>query len=286
MPEPLFRRLRRQELDTLLGWAAEEGWNPGLRDAEAFWSAGSEAFVGIDMEGGLIGGGAIVSYGGESGFMGLFIVKPGWRNRGLGRKFWVYRRDLLRSRLRPAASISMDGVFAMQRFYAEGGFVFTHRNLRMEGVGSGRKEAPVPGLSDLASLPFAEVESFDRRHFPGPRTAFLEKWIRPENGRALGFMDRGKLAGCGVLRPCLRGFKIGPLFADRADIAEILFRELSAYAAGSPLFLDTPENNPDALALAARHGMREVFGCARMVHGPIPDIPWPLIYGVTTFELG
>lgn len=286
MTEPLFRQLQRHELDAVLDWARQEGWNPGLHDAEAFWLADSQAFLGIDMEGELIGSGAIVSYGGEFGFMGLFMVRPGWRGRGLGRKFWIHRRDLLRSRLRSAAPISMDGVFAMQPFYAKGGFVFTHRNLRMEGVGVKSEGFTAPGLTDLAALPFGEVEAFDRRHFPGVRTEFLKNWIRPKNGRAIGFLEHGRLAGLGVSRPCLRGFKIGPLFAATGEIAETLFQSLSSHAAGQPLFLDVPENNPEALALAGRHGMKEIFGCARMVLGPVPEIPWASIYGVTTFELG
>jgi hypothetical protein len=32
--------------------------------------------------------------------------------------------------------------------------------------------------------------------------------------------------------------------------------------------------------------MGEVFGCARMYYGPIPDMPWDRIFGITTFELG
>ena len=41
-----------------------------------------------------------------------------------------------------------------------------------------------------------------------------------------------------------------------------------------------------ALALAARHGLREVFGCARMYYGPPPRLPDREIFGVTTVELG
>ncbi len=284
MPEPTFRPLQRPELDTLIEWAASEGWNPGLHDAEAFWATDPEAFVGIDLEGELIGGGAIVSYAGEMGFMGLFIVKPGWRGRGLGRKFWLYRRDRLRARLRPGASIAMDGVFAMQPFYAEGGFVFTHRNLRMEGIGQTRPHDP--RVIDLSAVPFDQVEAYDRQHFLAPRHAFLEKWLRPEGGRACAVLRDGGLAGYGIVRPCRKGFKIGPLFADAPELAEVLFETLSNHAVGQPLFLDTPENNPAALALAVRHGLKESFGCARMVLGPAPPLPWSLIYGVTTFELG
>ena len=57
-------------------------------------------------------------------------------------------------------------------------------------------------------------------------------------------------------------------------------------AGGGPGGKRVPEINADALALVARYKMREVFGCARMVFGPIPQLPDAEIFGVTTFELG
>jgi hypothetical protein len=83
-----------------------------------------------------------------------------------------------------------------------------------------------------------------------------------------------------------KGFKIGPLFAADGEMAEALFRGLADLAPGAPIFLDVPENNPQAMALAQRHGMGEVFGCARMYFGPPPVLPLAEIFGVTTFELG
>lgn len=70
---PIFRPLSRSELDRLVGWAADEGWNPGLQDADAFWAAGPDAYFGLESDGALIGGGAIVSYGPQAGFPGLFM---------------------------------------------------------------------------------------------------------------------------------------------------------------------------------------------------------------------
>lgn len=279
-----FRNLGRAELDVLLGWAAKEGWNPGLRDAEIFWNTDPEAFWGFEIEGRLAGGGAIVSYSGQLGFMGLFIVAPKYRGQGLGRQLWYFRRDQLLKRLKPGASIAMDGVFAMQHFYGEGGFVFTHRNLRMEGVG--KRTDPDPRVVPLREVDFQKVLEFDARHFGILRPAFLKPWITPEGGYGAGLLDDDGLQGMGVVRPCQNGFKIGPLFAESAEVADTLFTVLSAQAAGKPLFLDTPEINKEALALAERHGMEESFGCARMVFGPPMQLPWERIYGVTTFELG
>lgn len=279
-----YRQITRAELDTAIAWAAAEGWNPGLNDADTFWTTDPTGFVGAERDGELIATGSIVSYGGAFGFMGFFIVRPDLRGVGIGRDFWIWRRDTLRARLQPGAAIGMDGVFTMQPFYARGGFAFTHRNLRMAGRG---KPSPTDhSLCELSSLPFATVAEYDRKHFGFDRTAFLQRWITPVHGLALGAWNGDTLQGMGVVRPCRDGFKIGPLFADSAEIAETLFNALSAHAANRPLFLDTPEKNPAALALAAKHGLVEVFGCARMYHGTPPALPWNHIYGVTTFELG
>jgi hypothetical protein len=90
-----------------------------------------------------------------------------------------------------------------------------------------------------------------------------------------------------VLRPCREGYKIGPLFADDPAIAEILFLALKARAgAGDKIYLDTPEANPQALALARRHSMKVVFETARMYTKGAPPLPMDRLFGVTTFELG
>jgi hypothetical protein len=89
-----------------------------------------------------------------------------------------------------------------------------------------------------------------------------------------------------VIRPCFHGHKIGPLFADSAEIAEALFQGLSSSVPGQVLFLDTPEPNHAAVNLAKRHGMAPVFGTARMYSKGEPEIDLMKVFGVTSFELG
>lgn len=284
-----IRNMTRAELDQLVGWAAQEGWNPGLHDAELFWATDPEAFIAAELDGELIGGGAITTYGNEYGFMGFFIVRPEYRGHGFGDTLWHARRERLLARLRPGASIGMDGVFAMQDYYAKGGFVFSHRNLRF------RKEIadkpPLGTVGDegivlLDEVPFKQLLDYDRSCFPAPRQVFLEKWITQPDSRALGCLRAGELVGYGVVRRCQEGCKIGPLFANDLQAAEALYAQLAAFAAGGALFLDAPENNPIAMAMVQQHGMEEVFGCARMYLGPVPAVAEERVFGVTTFELG
>ena len=284
MTEDLYRLATREELDLAVEWAAREGWNPGLDDADLFWESDPEGFVAIERDGEVIGTGSVVSYG-KFGFMGFFIVREDLRGQGIGAPFWRWRKQHLFDRLEPGSAIGMDGVFDMQPFYAKGGFEFTHRNIRMEGAGESAG-TDADGIVSLSDVPYEAVAELDRRCFGFERDRFLEPWIQPHQGTALGAWRQDRLEGFGVIRQCRTGHKIGPLFAEKPETAETLFRALSSRVPGEPIFLDTPENNPEALALAERHGMKEVFGCARMIAGPIPPLPWQDIYGVTTFELG
>jgi GNAT superfamily N-acetyltransferase len=280
----LIRPMVREELDVLVDWAANEGWNPGKNDADIFWNTDPDGFIAAELDNELIGGGSIVSYGGRFGFMGFFIVKPEWRSRGLGRQLWNFRKERLLSRLDPGAAIGMDGVFDMQPFYAQGGFEFFGRDLRYEGVGAAGKLHP--GLVEAKDVPFDKLLEYDARHFPAPRPRFIEQWLQQPESRSLVMVSNGEIRGYGMVRACRQGFKIGPLFAADTAVAEALFNGLSDNARGQPLFLDTPEINPDAVKLARNHGMQEVFGCARMYLGAPPDLPHRQIFGVTTFELG
>ncbi len=283
----IIRPLERLEFDQVVDWARQEGWNPGLCDTDIFWQTDPEAYLGVELDGEVVAAGSVVSYEGKFGFMGFFIVRPDLRGKGIGTRLWFHRRDVLLARLEPGASIAIDGVFDMQAWYAKGGFVFLHRNLRMQGIG--KKAESIEGCVDLSDVPFEKVADYDRRHFGFSRETFLRLWIQPEAGLALGVMDEDKLVGYGVVRPCVEGFKIGPLFADDAGIAGQIFSALSDHAVGQPLILDVPEVNAEAMGLAQENGMKEVFGCARMYYGEdgqASQLPWDHIFGITTFELG
>lgn len=290
MPDKLdIRNMKRSEVDELVDWAAGEGWNPGLHDADIFWATDSEAFIAADLDGDLIGGGAITSYDGEFGFMGFFIVRPEFRGRGLGNTLWHARRERLIERLNPGATIGMDGVFDMQAYYAKGGFKFSHRNLRFQTMvpkGYANSQFPEQDIVPLAEVPFDQVLGYDQSCFPALRPGFLVEWISQPDSLALGCYRDNRLYGYGVIRRCREGCKVGPLFADDAWVANALYSQLASFAEGGPLFLDVPENNHDAMAMVKKHNMVEVFGCARMYLGPFPLLAHERIFGITTFELG
>lgn len=277
----LIRSMTRPEIDWAIDWAAVEGWNPGLHDADAFYAADPGGFLVGLLDGVPIATLSAVKYGDTFGFIGFYMVRPEFRGQGFGIQIWQAGLARLAGR-----TVGLDGVLAQQDNYRRSGFDLAYRNIRYQGVGTGSAltdDALVP----LTALPFEDVAAYDQRLFPDDRRAFLHSWLTQPNLAAWGLVQQGKLVGYGVLRPCRTGFKVGPLLADSPVLADRLLLALKACApAGAALFLDTPAINPAALELAQRHGMQLVFETARMYKGPAPQLPLAHLFGVTTFELG
>jgi Acetyltransferase (GNAT) domain/Acetyltransferase (GNAT) family len=272
------RAMSRSELELAIGWARDEGWNPGLHDATPFHAADPEGFLVGVLDGRPISSISVVRYGATFGFLGFYIVIPEERGRGYGYGLWQAGLARLAGRL-----VGLDGVPAQQDNYRRSGFQLAHRNVRYGGTAQGSRTA---GLLDARTLPFEQLFAFDARLFPAPRAGFLAAWISLPESRALAAVDDGELRGFGVRRRCGIGHKIGPLYAASRATAERLFDGLCEDIAGEPVFLDVPEPNAEAVTLAEGRDLAPAFGTARMYTGPAPAIDLTQLYGVTTFELG
>lgn len=276
-----IRVMTRAELDIAIEWAALEGWNPGLNDAACFYSADPDGFLIGLLDDVPVATISAVRYSDRAGFIGLYIVSPEYRGKGFGMQIWNAGLAYLQN-----CNIGLDGVVAQQQNYQKSGFQPAYQNIRYQGIGGG-KSLQNQEIVLLTEISFDELCIYDRLFFPGNRTAFLKCWINQPDGRALGILRSGKLAGYGVIRSCRSGYKLGPLFADKPEYAHQLFTALSAYApSGSLIYLDIPGVNPAATELVTRHHMTPCFETARMYTGEFPDMPMCRIFGITSFELG
>jgi ribosomal protein S18 acetylase RimI-like enzyme len=189
----VVRNMTEADLALALEWAAAEGWNPGLHDANCFYAADPEGFFLAELDGAPIGCVSAVRYGSGFGFLGLYIVKGEHRGQGFGLELWRAALDHLGDRV-----IGLDGVVAQQENYRRSGFRLGFRNVRQRGEGGG---AAPPGLTDLAVVPIEEMLRYDETAFPGPRTEFLKPWVGQAQAVALGVVDGQRLKGYGVLIP-------------------------------------------------------------------------------------
>ena len=272
--------MRPDEVSIAVNWAAAEGWNPGLADDACFAVPDPQGFFIGELDGAPAATVSCVNYGASFSFLGFYIVRADLRGRGYGLRIWNAAIAHAGRRV-----IGLDGVVAQQQNYRKSGFELAYTNVRYGGIVT-PPDAPQAGVIALTEVPLATVEAYDATVFPAPRTAFLRAWIGAPGhvGRAL--VRDGKLAGWGVIRPCRKGHKIGPLAADDRATAEAVLSALLAGVDGGEIFLDVPSINRDAVALAQDLGLAPVFETARMYTGAIKPLRLERIFGVTTFELG
>lgn len=279
-----IRTLTPDEVSIAIEWAANEGWNPGFADAEAFLAQDADGFLGLFEGSDLVSCISAATYEEAFAFVGFYICRPDRRGRGLGLEVWNAGLARLEGRM-----VGLDGVVAQQHNYSASGFTLAHRNIRFGGP---PKNLPgAQGVTPVERLDLPALFAFDQRHFGFHRPRFLERWLMPPEGAAyLAHGADGALTGYGVVRRCRSGHKIGPLFAADEDTARALYATLSTVAftaaRDEPLFLDVPEPNAGARMLAQDAGLTPVFETARMYRGEAPDLPLDSIFGITSFELG
>jgi hypothetical protein len=207
--------MRPDEVSIAVDWAAAEGWNPGLADAGCFAAADPEGFFIGELDGAPIATVSCVNYHESFAFLGFYIVRTDLRGRGYGLRIWNAAIAHAGRRV-----IGLDGVVAQQENYRKSGLELAYANVRFSGTVAA-PDAPRANVITLADVPLATVEAYDATVFPAQRTAFLRAWIGSPGHVGCALVRDGGLAGWGVIRPCRKGRKIGPLVADDRASAEV-----------------------------------------------------------------
>ena len=272
-----IRTLNAAEVETLVGWAADEGWNPGLDDAAAFHSADPDGFIGAFLGEEMVAGISAVAYGDDFGFIGLYICRPDRRGRGHGKAVWDAGMARLGNR-----TIGLDGVAEQQANYASMGFVPAYRTVRYSGwlnLSAGPGDGVRPVTPDLVP----RILAYDRQCFPGPK-AFLEKWLRLPR-TAFAIENHGAIAGYGCARQCREGWKIGPLLPITWTRQIVCLRACRQRRLDRSPYRRTGDKwrfRKAANGLRPEAGFRD----QRMYRGRTPRIMQKRVFGITTLELG
>lgn len=272
-----MRRADLADLATVLDWAAAEGWNPGLGDAEAFMAADPEGFFVATEDGTPVAAISVVNHNADFAFLGLYIVLPDYRGRGIGLNLWRHALDHAGTR-----TVGLDGVPDQQANYAASGFAHAGGTTRYSGAVA---PAPSPlirtaGAADIPALVAAEGAASGT-----VKPAYLAAWCAASDLRQTLVLERaGTIAGFCTVRKCRDGAKIGPLLARDATDAEALLRQASGLYDGD-VIVDVPAAATGLAALCTALDLSPGFETARMYRGPFTGGEEPF-FAVTSLELG
>lgn len=275
-----IRTILPEELNHVIQWTSEEGWNLGLHDGSAFMVADPTGLKIACLNDEPVAAISVVKYGEALGFLGLYIVRKDLRGQGYGFPIWQAGMKYLEGR-----TVGLDAVVAQQSNYARSGFVTAHKNTRYTGapkIGTLNE----PRIQTIKPHLIDQIIDYDRSFFPANREILLRHWLSKHTPYSVAFVENGLVKGYGAIRPAESGFKIGPLFADSQPEADAIFRALTVWANGADIILDVPEPNHAGNLLAKHYGLSPLFETARMYHGDAPELPLSKIYGMLTLEIG
>ena len=264
------------DLETVLGWAADEGWNPGLEDASAFYQTDPEGFFVDVRDGAPCAAISVVNHSDAFAFLGLYICHPAYRGQGIGLALWDHAIRHAGSR-----TIGLDGVPAQQANYVKSGFVADGATQRFEGD---IQSADHPFIRPAQPSDFDQLIALEAAANGYSKRGFLAAWLQDTESRKTVVVEKaGQIAGFATVRSCRTGSKIGPLVASDIDDAEQLIA--GAATNGGPITIDVPAQSPQLTELCKRLGMTCQFETARMYRGAFTP-PGSSIVAVSTLELG
>ena len=286
----------------IIGRAAASGWRPGALDHISFFAADETGFFVGELNGEPISCTSVVKHAENFAFLGHYIVDEPYRGRGYGLLTWKVALASINKDYNTAGDSTEEKVNMYKRI----GFQPTWFVQCIDLVAS---EA-VFALSDIRLSPasvtiqpasevdFNDLLEYDIHVHVFPRQAFLEKWISAPNCHAsVAVSNDGKIVGYTVVRSTLKrgdGWRIGPLFADNAEIARSLYREACGrVAAEDPQGLitaDVPYGdliNPDALKVVKEMSATLTFKCVRVYTKGIPlGMPLQKLFAITSLSIG
>lgn len=268
-----------EDLELVLRWAKQEGWNPGNHDAESFYQADPKGFFLKTVDGAPAAAISVVNHSERFSFLGLYICAPEFRGQGHG--FSVWQAGLAHAGDR---TVGLDGVPDQQANYEASGFVSAGSTTRYSGWPEASARSARPAV--VADLP--EISALDRVQTGVSRPAFIDPWLVSTSTRQTFVLHGGGdgIEGFCTVRRCAEGCKLGPFAALTEPAARGLLTAAANWAGQGPLIIDVPDASYKLSALLGELGFTASFATARMYLGPPPDAqPWPL-QAAATLELG
>jgi GNAT superfamily N-acetyltransferase len=263
-----------------------QGWNPGLRDVETFTAADPEAFLVAQADGRVVGTVLASRWSEGYGWIGLYLVDPAYRGRGIG--IDLFGRAL--ARLEPG-TIGLDGDASQQANYRRSGFRDVHGITRWRGLASAWRRPvadPTLALADPRELAFDALVALDARSAGAPRPALLRAWLDQPEAHLAAATRADDLVGFAAARPARHGWKAGPVLAPDPAAAELLIGSVvHDLPADTTCWFDVPHPNLPADTLMRAHGLVGTPTSGRMVRGrsgPTPDVS--TLFAILAHEVG
>jgi GNAT superfamily N-acetyltransferase len=271
----MIRRMTLTDIPAAMELKQAAGWNQIEADWQNILSLEPEGCFVYEADGRAVGSATAARFGRDLAWIGMVLVLPEYRRRGIARA--LLEHCLAYCRERRVACIKLDATEMGRPLYAALGFE-DEQPIERWGVEECNVEAPAP--TRLQSV--EAVGELDRAAFGADRRRVLELLLRRFPDQAVGNEQ-----GYAMARPGWNAAFLGPAVARDEATARRLIAGLLAQRNGEPVFWDILPQHEAAANLARNLGFQPQRKLVRMALPRTPETGRPeQVWATAGFEYG
>lgn len=262
-----------KDIPAALSLCRHAGWNQTEQDWLRFLRMSPASCFGVVQEQTCVATCIITEYAGQQAWIGMMLVHPDYRRRGLATKLMGHCLEQIENL--GIECVRLDATPAGRQVYQDLGFVDEFELSRWHRPG------PVTNDHDPSSrvLDQNDIHSYlkhlevDRRAFGTDRSMLLERLDADSTTYSLA-------DGFGMIRPGYLANYLGPLTATNQQDAHSIAQRLVDLTP-SPIFWDIPDSQIKTTQFARSLGFQKQRSLTRMRRGPNVPQDVRLIYGIS-----
>jgi GNAT superfamily N-acetyltransferase len=260
-----LRVMTRQDIPGGVRLNTIVGWNQTEADWERFLTTSPKGCFVMEDDGKIAGTSATITYEGRFAWIGMVLVDPDYRNRGIGTALLQRAVEYLDDAGVP--TLKLDATPAGKPLYEKMGFV-TEYEIDRWILKRNTAQPAAATISDPSSEALAQAFDHDSEVFGADRIALLRSLS--EHAPELTFVERNlsQLSGYAFGRQGLFADHLGPWMARDPATAEILLKAFLQRSLRETIIVDARKSSKIAGELLREHGFSPARLLTRMFRGP------------------
>lgn len=275
-----IRLLRPTDTNAILRVSDAAGWNQTARDIGRLLTLEPAGCFAACEDGRVIGTTTTTTYGTDLAWIGMVLVDPDYRRRGIATRLMELALDYLRGR--GVRTIKLDATSAGRPVYEQLGFVAECVLERWAATGP----PPVHHRRGYPVGTWGQIAATDRDAFGADRTTLMQKIIADSTPPFVRTGRRGEIVGYAFTRPGRSAGYIGPVVAEDYGMAWSLLTAVDADFRPAIIDID-PAFDESAAVLLRERGFARQRELLRMRLGPeIRSGKSPRVFAIAGPEVG
>jgi GNAT superfamily N-acetyltransferase len=259
--------------DTCAGMRLKEiaGWNQTEEDWLRFLEGNPDGCFVAEWNGHIAGTVTTIIYGEVLAWIGMVLVDPQFRDKGIGTALLGKALDHLSARQVPC--VKLDATPEGRPIYKRQGFHVEYAIERCVLKRPGNANTIVPAPDGIEAI--ESILPIDREIFGADRSALLKSVASSAPDFVIAARQGSSLGGYALGRKGSLADHLGPWVASSAAAAREILNRFLGRSQRDVVFVDVVKENPWAPALLAEHGFQSSRSLTRMYlgHNKYPGPP-------------